>query len=102
MRDAVLLRRLRGRKLEVRVLRHLSVLDGEDGVATHLHHARRLTHRLRTAAPLVGEDDLRSIIAEDRRMPERKVRVRPRVETDRFLRVRDVDDESVAGARTSE
>ena len=103
VRHTVLLRALRRRNLEVRVLRVLLVgADREDRVAAHLHHARRLTVGRRAAAPLVGVHDLRAVVAEDRGVPEREVRVGLGVETHRLLRIRNVDEQSIARARAGQ
>src|SRR4029079_12953662 len=66
VRDAVLLRGLRGRKLEVSVLRQLLVVRarGDDRVTAQLHDAAGLTHRARATAPLIGPESLLAIVAE--------------------------------------
>ncbi len=103
VRNAVLLRRLRGGDLEVRVLRVLVILaDRERRVAAHLHHAVRLAHRSRAAAPFVREDDLPAIIAEHGRVPALEVRVRLRGKAHRLFGVRDVHEQSMAQARAGQ
>jgi hypothetical protein len=92
MRDAILLGRLRRWNLEVRVLSELVVLDGKNGVATHLHHARRLTHRLCATAPFVGKHDLRTIVTEHRSVPEREVCIGLCIEAHRPFRITNVDE----------
>ena len=83
MRDAVLLRGLRGGNLEVRVLRLLLAVCAErdDGVAAHLHHAAGLAHRPRAAAPLIGHDDLLAVVAEPGGVPALEMLVSVRAES---------------------
>ncbi len=103
MRDAVLLRALRGRNLEVGVLRELAILaDDERGVAAHLQRMHRLTVGRGAAAPLVGEDDLRAVVREHGRVPQREVGVGDGIEPHRALGITDVDEQAVAAAGTGE
>src|SRR5881296_606565 len=57
--------------------------------------------RLPAAAPLVAEEDLRAVVVERRRVPERHVRVRHGVDADRMLRIVDVQQETEARARAA-
>src|SRR5215831_10656052 len=101
VRDAVLLCGLRSRKLEVGVLRQLLVVRAgdDDRVAAQLHDAPGLTHRARTAAPLIGPDGLLRIVAEPGGVPALEiVGVCYGGQPHRLLRVRDIDHDGMARA----
>src|SRR5262245_52464311 len=71
LRDAVLLRGLRGGKLEVGALGQLLVVraGGDDRIAAQLHDAAGLAHRARAAAPLIGPKSLPAVVAEPGGVP---------------------------------
>ena len=54
--------------------------------------------RTEAAAPFVGEEHLRAVVVERRRVPVREVLVRDGVEPDRVRGVRDVEQDAVARA----
>ena len=101
VRDAVLLTRLGSRHLVIRVELELVVLDREERVGAPLRLVRIAAARLRAAAPLVGEQDLLAVVAERRRVPERHVGVRRRVDADRVRRIVDVEEQAEARARAT-
>src|SRR5690242_3059424 len=100
--DAVLKRGLCRRHLEITLERHLPVgIEREDGVGAPLLLIGDAATRLRAAAPFIGEEDLRSIVVERRRMPEREVRISHGPEAFRLRGVANVDEQSITAARTA-
>src|SRR5262249_41858073 len=99
--DAVLDRRLCRRHLVVALEVHLAVFDGEERISTPLVLVGRTAARRGTAAPLVGEENLRAVVAERRRVPERVVRVGGGVDADGVGNVADVQQKAVATARAA-
>src|SRR5690606_6999698 len=98
VRDAVLEVGLRGGHLVVAVEAQLAVLDREDRVGAPLVLVGLAAAGLRAAAPLVGEEDLRAVVAERGGVPEGEVRVGGGVGADRVRDVADVEQQAVAAA----
>ena len=91
-------RGLRRRHLVVALERQLVIDDVEDRVGAPVRRIGRAAARLRAAAPLVGEEHLRAVVVERRRVPVGEVRVGRRVEAHGIRRVADVEQQAVAGA----
>ena len=66
MRDAVLETSLRRRQLVVSLELHLVVHNREERIGSPLATIGRAALRLTTAAPLIGEENLRSVVVERR------------------------------------
>ena len=75
--------------------------DREDRVGAPLHLVGRPAARRGAAAPLVGEQHLRAVVAERRRVPEREVRVGDGGDALRVRRIADVEQQAVAAARAA-
>ena len=101
MRDAILLRRLRRGHLVIALERHLFAADREDRVGTPLVLVGDTAARLRAAAPLVGEQHLRAVVVERRRVPEGEVRVRDGADAPRMRDVVNVEQQAVTSARAA-
>src|SRR5262245_1380793 len=99
--DTILDRGLCRWHLVVALEMHLAPFDGEERIGTPLVLVRRTAAWRRTATPLVGEEDLRAIVAECRGMPERVVRVSGGVDADGVGNVTDVEQQAVAAAGTA-
>src|SRR5690606_41251109 len=91
----------RPRRLVVARDLQLAVDDVEDGFGAPLGLVGGQATGTGPAAPLVGEDDLRAVVAEGGRVPVREVGVGDRVEAHRVGRVGDVDEDAVALTGTS-
>src|SRR5207237_2225231 len=101
MRNAVLEARLRSGQLVVSLKLHLVVHDVEDRVRSPLPTVSRTALRLATAAPFVGEQDLRSVVVERRRVPVREIRIGNGGQADGMRGISNVEQETVPFARTT-
>ena len=98
VRDAVLLLGLRRRHLVVAREPQLAIDDVEDRVGAPGRQIGRAAARPGAAAPFVGEDHLRAVVVERRRMPVGEVLVDDVIEPDRVLRIANVEQDAVARA----
>src|SRR2546430_150319 len=101
MCDAILSLGLRSWQLVVALELHRRPRNGEDRVGAPLAWIGRATFRLHAPAPLVREQDLRSIIVEGRGMPVREIGIGRRVEANGMSRVADVEQQSISAAGAS-
>ena len=101
MGDAVLLLRLRRGQLVITPERHLVAADREDRVGAPLVFVRRAATRLRAAAPFVGEEHLRAVVVERRRMPEGEVRIGDSTDAPRVGDVVNVEQQAISRARAA-
>src|SRR3546814_7057554 len=77
----------------------LAVYDVVDGVGAPVPRILCAAARPRSAAPFVGEQHLRPVIVERRRVPIGEAFVDHRVDPLRLARVGDVEDDAVARTR---
>src|SRR6185312_1459370 len=70
-------------------------------VGAPIERIGRATLRLHSSAPLIGEEQLGSIVVERRGVPVREVRVCRGVETNWMRRIADVEQQAVAAAGTA-
>src|SRR5437867_13208853 len=68
--DAVFLVRLRGRNFVVAEEDQILVLDGEKGIRAPFGFVGSAAAWLRSASPLIGEQDFGAVIIECRRVPK--------------------------------
>ena len=93
---AVFLLDLRSRHLEVTPKLELAVDDVVDGIRAPRQRVVGAATRPAPPAPLVGEQDLGSVVVECRRVPVGETFVDDRIDTLRSQRIRDVKDDAVA------
>ena len=96
MRDAVLKIRLGCRQLVVAAEDELAVDDVVNGVCTPGRWILNTATRPAAATPLIGEDDLGSLIVEGRRMPVGEPGIDDGVDPLGRSRITDVEDDAVA------
>ena len=98
VRHAVLLLGLHRRHVVVAPEHQLAIDDVVDRIAAPIQRVFRPAARTPAAAPFVGEDDLRPVVVERRRVPVGDVLVDDLVEPDRIHRIPDVHEDAVPGA----
>src|SRR6185312_5241274 len=91
---------LRCRHLEVADVFELAVAEREYRVGAPVDRIGRAALGLRTAAPLVGVQKLRRVVAERRGMPEREVGIGDGLNAHGVERILDVEQKPVPGACT--
>ena len=99
--NAILERRLGGRHLVVALELHLPVDDREESVGAPLVLVGGAATGRRPATPFVSEENLRAVVAEGGRVPERKIRIRRGGNPNRMGHVADVEQKTVAAAGTA-
>src|SRR5687768_5827020 len=99
MGDAVLLLGLRRRHLVVALVYQLAIDNVVDGIGAPRQRINGPAARTAAAAPLVGEEHLRAVVVERRRMPVSKAGVGDEVEPLWIPRIADVHQDAVARAR---
>src|SRR6187397_1009463 len=101
MRDAILLVGLRRGELVVALELELPILDEKDRVGAPFLLVGGAALGRTAAAPLIGEEQLRTIVVERGRVPVREVGVGDGVEPNGIDRIVDVEQESVSLARAT-
>src|SRR5262249_39599228 len=99
MRDAVFLLCLWRRQLVITLQLQLPIDDFEDGVAAPLNGITLAASRPCASTPLVGEDDLRAVVVEGCGVPIREILVPGIIETDGMNRIRNIEQNAIAGTR---
>jgi hypothetical protein len=98
VRDTVLFVFLRRRHLVVAAELQFAIDDIEQRVGTPVQEIGGAAAGPAAATPFVGEDDLRAVVVESRRMPVREILVGHVIESHRVLRIADVEQDAVARA----
>jgi len=106
VRDAVLARGLPRRHLEVAAELQMAVVAGADDIEHRVAAPHRrmnvLAHRLRAAAPFVGEEQLGRVVVERRGVPERERGVGDVIQSLRLGHDARIEQQTVAGAGAAE
>ena len=89
---------LRGRHLVVTTELKLTVDDVVERISTPGQRILCATARSATATPFIGENHLGAIVVEGGRMPISKTRINHLIQSLRIRRIRDIQQDAIAGA----